>query len=128
MLFLFDSGIYYQLQRGAERAAELRRDDDGWSQRGDDGWERVEVPDDRAAQIDQARSNVSDRRETSGQERARDFQSVDRQAAQQRAQQAQTACPALTARARKAKRKVFNDREIITPPLSRPAIVSVCRG
>ena len=28
---LFDSGIYYQLQRGAERAAELRRDGDGWT-------------------------------------------------------------------------------------------------
>jgi hypothetical protein len=39
-----------------------RRDENGWSQRGDDGWNPVDVPEDRAAQIDQARSNATDRR------------------------------------------------------------------
>ena len=67
-----------------------KRDEDGWHQRGDDGWNPVDVPDDRAAQIDQAKSSAAERRETSGQNRTRDLQSVDRQAAQQRSQQAQS--------------------------------------
>jgi len=41
-----------------------RRDDDGWHQNTGDGWNNVEVPDDRAAQIDQARSNASSKRES----------------------------------------------------------------
>jgi hypothetical protein len=40
-----------------------RRDEDGWQQRGEDGWNPVEVPDERAAQIDQARGSVGDRRD-----------------------------------------------------------------
>ena len=40
-----------------------RRDDDGWKQNTGDGWNNVEVPDERAAQIDQKRSDVSTRRE-----------------------------------------------------------------
>jgi hypothetical protein len=67
-----------------------KRDEDGWHQGGDDGWTPVEVPDERAAQIDQARASATDRRESAGQDRTGDFQSVDRQAAQQRAQQAQS--------------------------------------
>jgi len=38
-----------------------RRDDDGWHQNSGDGWNKVEVPDERAAQIDQARGSVADR-------------------------------------------------------------------
>jgi len=40
-----------------------RRDDEGWHQNTGDGWDKVEVPDDRAAQIDQARGDLSSRRE-----------------------------------------------------------------
>ena len=40
-----------------------RRTEDGWSQRGDGDWNSVTVPDERAAQIDQARSNASSKRE-----------------------------------------------------------------
>ncbi len=65
-----------------------KRDEDGWHQHGDDGWSPVEVPDERAAQIDQARGDATERRETAAQDR--DIQSVDRQAAQQRAQQAKS--------------------------------------
>lgn len=39
-----------------------RRDENGWSQRGEDGWNPVEVPEDRAAQFDQARSSATERR------------------------------------------------------------------
>jgi hypothetical protein len=38
-----------------------RRDDSGWQQHGQDGWAPVEVPDDRAAQIDQARTQIEER-------------------------------------------------------------------
>ena len=38
-----------------------RRDENGWQQHGDDGWAPVDVPDDRAAQIDQARAQVEER-------------------------------------------------------------------
>ena len=65
-----------------------KRDEDGWHQRGDDGWDPVEVPDERAAQIDQAKGNANDRRDTAASDK--NFQSMDRQAAQQRAQQAQS--------------------------------------
>jgi len=67
-----------------------KRDEDGWQQRGEDGWNPVEVPDERAAQIDQARGDASERRNTETQAGSRDRQSVDRQATQQRAQQAQS--------------------------------------
>jgi hypothetical protein len=40
-----------------------RRDESGWSRRGDDGWSPVEVPDERAAQIDQARSSLQNKRD-----------------------------------------------------------------
>jgi hypothetical protein len=66
-----------------------KRDEDGWQQHGEDGWNPVEVPDERAAQIDQARADASNRRENSSDDRSRDFQSTDRQAAQQTAQQGQ---------------------------------------
>jgi hypothetical protein len=62
-----------------------KRDEDGWHQRGEEGWDPVEVPDERAAQIDQTRADASERRESGSQNR--DFQSMDRQAAQERAQQ-----------------------------------------
>jgi hypothetical protein len=39
-----------------------KRGDDGWYQRGDGDWKKVEVPEDRAAQIDQARSQVAERK------------------------------------------------------------------
>ena len=41
-----------------------KRDDDGWQQHGEDGWEKVDVSDDRAAQIDRARSEVTERRQS----------------------------------------------------------------
>jgi hypothetical protein len=41
-----------------------RRDDDGWHQNSGDGWSKVEVPDERAAQMDQARSSVASKRDT----------------------------------------------------------------
>jgi hypothetical protein len=65
-----------------------KRTEDGWQQHGEDGWNPVEVPDERAAQIDEARANATERRDTAAQNRG--LQSVDRQAAQQRAQQAQS--------------------------------------
>jgi hypothetical protein len=68
-----------------------KRDEDGWQQRGEDGWTPVEVPDERAAQIDQARADAGDRRESASQNTNRDFQSADRQASTQRTQQAQSA-------------------------------------
>ena len=39
-----------------------RRDEDGWHQNTGDGWNKVEVPDERAAQIDQARGEAGERR------------------------------------------------------------------
>ena len=39
-----------------------KRDENGWQQHGDDGWNPVEAPADRAAQMDQARSDASERR------------------------------------------------------------------
>jgi len=44
-----------------------RRDDDGWHQNSGDGWNKVEIPDERAAQIDQARGELSSRRESASQ-------------------------------------------------------------
>ena len=44
-----------------------RRDEDGWHQNSGDGWNKVEVPDDRAAQVDQARSEFSTRKENASQ-------------------------------------------------------------
>lgn len=41
-----------------------RRDDDGWARRAEGGWDKVKVSDERAAQIDQTRSQVSDRRQS----------------------------------------------------------------
>lgn len=40
-----------------------RRDEDGWQQRGEEGWNKVEVSEERAAQMDQARAGVDERRE-----------------------------------------------------------------
>ena len=41
-----------------------RRDEDGWQQNTGDGWSTVDVPDERAAQIDQARSSLSTKRDS----------------------------------------------------------------
>ncbi len=41
-----------------------KRDEEGWHQRGDDGWNPVEVPDERAAQIDQQRESAPERRQS----------------------------------------------------------------
>jgi hypothetical protein len=46
-----------------------RRDDDGWHQNTGEGWNPVEVPDERAAQIDQARGQASERRSEMSQQR-----------------------------------------------------------
>lgn len=51
-----------------------KRDEDGWQQRGDDGWNPVEVPDERAAQIDQKRAEASERAQTSDRTRSADRQ------------------------------------------------------
>ncbi len=49
-----------------------KRDEDGWQQHGDDGWNPVEVPDERAAQIDQKRSEASERQQASDRTRTAD--------------------------------------------------------
>jgi len=41
-----------------------RRNEDGWQQNSGDGWNTVDVPDERAAQIDEARGSISSRRES----------------------------------------------------------------
>jgi hypothetical protein len=38
-----------------------KRDDDGWYQQGDNGWNKVEVSEERAAQVEQARGRVQER-------------------------------------------------------------------
>jgi len=48
-----------------------RRNEDGWQQNSGDGWSTVDVPDDRAAQIDQARSSLSTKRDNVSQSQAR---------------------------------------------------------
>ncbi len=52
-----------------------RRTDDGWQQNSGDGWSTVDVPDERAAQIDQARESFSTRRESVGEVAAPDWRS-----------------------------------------------------
>ncbi len=42
-----------------------RRNEDGWHQNSGDGWNKVEVPDERAAQIDQARGSIASQRDNS---------------------------------------------------------------
>ena len=49
-----------------------KRDEDGWQQHGEDGWSPVEVPDERAAQIDQKRSEASERQEATERSRSAD--------------------------------------------------------
>jgi hypothetical protein len=49
-----------------------KRDEDGWHQGGEDGWTPVEVPDERAAQVDQKRSDAAATRETGTQDRSFD--------------------------------------------------------
>ena len=52
-----------------------KRDDDGWHQHdGEGGWNKVEVPDERAAQIDQKRDTVTERRDSSSRTRSPDQQ------------------------------------------------------
>ncbi len=50
-----------------------KRGDDGWYQSGgDEGWSKVEVPDERAAQIDKQKNAIADRRETGNPNRSAD--------------------------------------------------------
>jgi hypothetical protein len=57
-----------------------KRDDDGWHQNdGEGGWNKVEVPDERAAQIDQKRGAATDKLESSGRSFSTD-RSTDRSA------------------------------------------------
>jgi hypothetical protein len=50
-----------------------KRDENGWHQNdGEGGWNPVEVPDERAAQIDQQRNDLSERRQNSERDRAAD--------------------------------------------------------
>jgi len=67
-----------------------RRDDDGWQKNTGEGWNPVEVPDERAAQIDQARNTTAERRDSISQNRTGDLSSADRQAAQQSLSQRQS--------------------------------------
>jgi len=67
-----------------------RRNDDGWQQNSGDGWNPVDVPDERAAQIDQARNSAAERRDSLGRNRTTDLSSADRQAAQQALSQRQS--------------------------------------
>ncbi|RZV34453.1 MAG: hypothetical protein EX272_12695 [Chromatiales bacterium] len=39
-----------------------KRDDDGWYQQGDEGWRKVEVSEERASQVEQARGRAEERR------------------------------------------------------------------
>jgi len=57
-----------------------KRDEDGWHQQGEDGWNPVEVPDERAAQIDQQRNEISERQQST--ERARTADAPKRDQAQ----------------------------------------------
>jgi hypothetical protein len=43
--------------------AVYRRNEDGWQQNTGDGWSTVDVPDERAAQIDKARTSIADKRD-----------------------------------------------------------------
>ncbi|MCH8336600.1 MAG: hypothetical protein IIC61_12010 [Proteobacteria bacterium] len=49
-----------------------KRGDDGWYQNNNGNWDKVDVPDARAAQIDQARSSVTDKRDSLSQNRTSD--------------------------------------------------------
>ena len=49
-----------------------KRDENGWQQQGEDGWSPVEMPDERAAQIDQQREAVSERQQTTERTRSAD--------------------------------------------------------
>jgi len=64
-----------------------RRDDDGWHQNTGDGWNPVEVPDERAAQIDQKRSDASSRRDSVSQSIPADRQAQMQDRAGQRQSQ-----------------------------------------
>ncbi len=55
-----------------------KRDEDGWHKHNDGGWDSVEVPDERAAQIDQQRSAAAESRETNSQTRMSDTRSSNR--------------------------------------------------
>ncbi len=55
-----------------------RRDENGWQQHQDGGWNPVEVPDERAAQIDQARTTAADRRDSGSQNRTTDLSTANR--------------------------------------------------
>jgi len=70
MLGRTDEGDMYAGKDGSV----YRRDEDGWHKNTGDGWNPVEVPDERAAQIDQARSSVSTARENASQSRSSDRQ------------------------------------------------------
>ena len=54
----YDEAAQYVADRFAEMGL-TPGGDDGWYQHGDEGWNKVEVTDERAAQIDQARSQAS---------------------------------------------------------------------
>jgi len=60
-----------------------RRDENGWQQNTGDGWNPVEVPDERAAQIDQARNSAADRRDSISQNRAGEFSTANRPSSEQ---------------------------------------------
>ena len=55
-----------------------RRDEDGWHQRGEDGWDPVEVPDERAAQIDERRSANTENGAAVTERQQRDTSSFDK--------------------------------------------------
>jgi hypothetical protein len=64
-----------------------RRDEDGWHQNSGDGWNKVEVPDERAAQMDQARSSISSSRDNMSQSLPADRQAqMQDRAGQERSQ------------------------------------------
>jgi len=61
-----------------------KKDENGWQQNSGDGWAPVEVPDERAAQIDQQKSAAAERQEAGNQNRASDARTADRAATGQR--------------------------------------------
>ena len=61
-----------------------KRDEDGWYQHEDGNWNKVEVPDDRAAQIDQKKNAAADRTGTRSGERTTDNRLSNRSTDSQR--------------------------------------------
>jgi hypothetical protein len=61
-----------------------KKDENGWQQNSGDGWAPVEVPDERAAQIEQQKGAAAERQEAGDQNRSSEARSADRATTSQR--------------------------------------------